>query len=281
MKSNWKKASLKGLKIVISAALLYFVVRKIPFKDIIQIWSALDIFYLIMGAVFFLISQIISAKRLEFYFNAHQFNLNFSRNLTLYFLGMFYNFFIPGGIGGDAYKIYILHKNHGWSVKKLTASIFNDRLSGLLAICCLILIFSTSLLSGEWLLINLAILASGVIIGYLILKKIFPVYRRIYFKTLFISLSIQLLQSVSFVCLLKSLQITDNFTVYIIVFLCSSILSLISFAGIGAREFLFLKASALFHFSSEISVSASLLFTLVTAFFSLTGLFVMMQNRKL
>jgi hypothetical protein len=61
--------------------------------------------------------------------------------------------------------------------------------------------------------------------------------------------------------------------------LASSILSLISFAGIGIREMLFLQASKWFGFQSEISVSASLIFTIITAFFSLFG--VIFQIRKL
>lgn len=78
---------------------------------------------------------------------------------------------------------------------------------------------------------------------------------------------------------LKSLDVTDNFTIYAVVFLASSVLSLISFAGIGVREMLFLQASKWFSFQPEISVSASLLFTMITAFFSLFG--VIFQLRKL
>jgi uncharacterized membrane protein YbhN (UPF0104 family) len=64
-----------------------------------------------------------------------------------------------------------------------------------------------------------------------------------------------------------------------IVFLGSSILSLISFAGIGVREFLFLQASGYFNFNASVSVSASLLFTVITAFFSLFGLAIMFTKR--
>ena len=49
--------------------------------------------------------------------------------------------------------------------------------------------------------------------------------------------------------------------------------------GVGVREMLFLQASKWFSFQPEISVSASLLFTMITAFFSLFG--VIFQIRKL
>jgi len=33
---------------------------------------------------------------------------------------MFYNLFLPGGIGGDGYKIYLLNKLSNKSIKSLT-----------------------------------------------------------------------------------------------------------------------------------------------------------------
>lgn len=278
-RKNTRKVFVNILKIFISIALLYFVFRKIPFRDIAKIWSKVNVFYVVLAAVFFLSSQVLSTKRLEFYLKANDFNLNFRSNLQLYFLGMFYNFFIPGGIGGDAYKIYILNKNFGWNIKKLTSSIFNDRLSGLLAICVLILCSSMVLLSGKLLFFAWILIVVGILMTFFITKRFFSVYEKIFFKTFVISLLIQTLQIICFVFLLKSLGIKENFTIYIITFLGSSILSLISFAGIGVREFLFLQASKYFDFNASVSVSASLLFTLVTAFFSLFGIFSIFRKR--
>ncbi len=277
-KKNTQKVFINILKIFISIALLYFVFRKIPFRDIAEVWSTVNIFYVALAAIFFIASQILSTKRLEFYLKANDFNLNFTSNLELYFLGMFYNFFIPGGIGGDAYKIYILNKNFGWNIKKLTSAIFNDRLSGLLAICVLILIFSILLLPVHWIFLSLILMIAGVLLTFFITKKFFSVYQNTFFKTFIFSVLIQILQIICFVFLLKSLGINENFTIYIITFLGSSILSLISFAGIGVREFLFLQASKYFDFNTSISISASLLFTLLTAFFSLFGIFSMFRK---
>lgn len=149
-KVNLKKLLINFAKIFISIALLYFVFQKIPFREVTVLWAKTNVFYLVISAILFLASQIISTKRLELYFKANDFHLSFRSNVELYFLGMFYNFFIPGGIGGDAYKVYLLNKNFGWSAKKITSSLFNDRLSGLLAICVLILVFSFNLLEAKF-----------------------------------------------------------------------------------------------------------------------------------
>jgi uncharacterized membrane protein YbhN (UPF0104 family) len=261
--------------------LLYFVFKKIPFREVTKVWSKVNVSYVILGAFLFLASQILSTKRLEFYLKVNNFNLSFKNNLKLYFLGMFYNFFIPGGIGGDAYKIYVLNKNFGWNAKKITSAIFNDRLSGLLAICILILIFSIFLLPAKWIFLIVLMSIAGIFLTFLITKKWFPAYQSIFIKTFLISILIQILQIICFVFLLKSLGINENFTIYSITFLGSSVLSLISFAGIGVREFLFLQASKYFDFNTSVSVSASLLFTIVTAFFSLLGLISMFKKIKI
>ena len=278
-KVNLKKLLINFAKIFISIALLYFVFQKIPFREVTVLWAKTNVFYLVMAAILFLASQIISTKRLELYFKANDFHLSFRSNLELYFLGMFYNFFIPGGIGGDAYKVYLLNKNFGWSAKKITSSLFNDRLSGLLAICVLILVFSFNLLEAKFFPILFVLLVVGFFFTYFLTKKLFSTYTQVFFKTFSYSFLVQILQVISFIFLLKSLDVTDNFTIYAVVFLASSVLSLISFAGIGVREMLFLQASKWFSFQPEISVSASLLFSMITAFFSLFG--VIFQIRKL
>lgn len=172
-KVNLKKLLINFAKIFISIALLYFVFQKIPFREVTVLWAKTNVFYLGMAAILFLASQIISTKRLELYFKANDFHLSFRSNLELYFLGMFYNFFIPGGIGGDAYKVYLLNKNFGWSAKKITSSLFNDRLSGLLAICVLILVFSFNLLEAKFFPILFVLLVVGFFFTYFLTKKLF------------------------------------------------------------------------------------------------------------
>ncbi|MBW8361123.1 MAG: flippase-like domain-containing protein [Kaistella sp.] len=278
-KSRLKKILLNAVKIGVSLALLYFVFKKIPFSEVGEILKKVHVFWLILAAVFFLASQVLSAKRLEFFLKTREFHLSFRSNLQLYFLGMFYNFFIPGGIGGDAYKIYLLHKKFGWSAKTLTSALFNDRLSGLLAICVLILLFSATLFEIQWSVLFLVAAFAGILLTFFITKRFFSTFQPVFFKGFVISLFIQILQILCFVFLLKSLGIAGHYIIYSIVFLASSVLSLISFAGIGVREMLFLQASHYFSFEPAVSVSASLLFTLITAVFSLFGW--LFQLRKL
>lgn len=278
--TSLKKLALNLGKILISVLLLYFVFTKIPFKEVTALWKTINVYYLSVAALFFLASQILSAKRLGLFFVQNEFPLSFASNLKLYFLGMFYNFFIPGGIGGDAYKVYVLHKKFGWSAKKLTASLFADRLSGLIAIClisCILAFFALE--DYRWWFLPVFIL--GIVVGYFVFKKILTTFKSIYWRSVALSFGVQALQLICFVLLLKSVGVTSGFLAYALVFLASSVLSLVSFAGIGVREMLFLQAAKYFAFSPQFSVSASLLFTLITAFFSLFGVYFQLRTLNL
>lgn len=260
--------------------LLWLVFNKIPFREVSSLWKQVNVFYLVGASLLFLASQVLSTKRLELYLKAQNFHLSFRSNLKLYFLGMFYNFFIPGGIGGDAYKVYLLNKKFSWGAKKITSSLFNDRLSGLIAIF-LVAIFGGIFILPDyrWLLGLAFIFILGA--SYIGISKIFSTYRKVHFQGLLYSCGIQLLQVLSFMMILKSLNVDSGYILYSLMFLASSVLSLISFAGIGVREMLFFQASKLYHFDPAVSISASLLFTIITAFFSLIGVFFQLKNLNL
>lgn len=279
-KTRIRKTLLNAGKIIISIVLLYFVFTKIPFSEVAALWKKVNVSYLTAAAILFLFSQIVSAKRLELFFTAQNFTLSFKSNLELYFLGMFYNFFIPGGIGGDAYKIYLLNKKFGWSSRKLTSSLFNDRLNGLIAICLIICALGFFSLP-EFKFYILGLVIAGLFAGYFLTTKIFGDFKSIYFKGLGLSLLVQALQIFCFIFLLKSIGVENGFIHYSLLFLASSILSLVSFAGIGVREMLFFQAAKYFDFNPSYSVSASLLFTVITAFFSLLGLFFQIRTLNL
>ena len=62
-------------------------------------------------------------------------------NIKLYWLGLFYNLFLPGGVGGDGFKVYLLGKYKKSNLKTVIGAILSDRVSGLSIIVILLLVF--------------------------------------------------------------------------------------------------------------------------------------------
>jgi len=287
LKINKKKLLTSFLKIVLSIFLLYFVFTKISFIEIWKTVKSVKAYYLLLAVLFFILSQWVSAKRFLLFLKESGYHLSSKSNYILYLIGMFYNFFIPGGIGGDAYKIYILNKNFGWNIKKLTASVFLDRFMGLTAIGVLILILAFQMLEvlGLKSAISLGLIPLGIlliiVISFFFSKHFFPLFINIYKKTLAYSFVIQLLQVLSVICIILSLGDSTNFINYILIFLVSSVLSIFSFSGIGIREYVFYQASLWLGIESSTAVSIGLLFSISTAFVSLFGILYHYSNPKL
>ncbi len=230
---------------------------------------------LVLAGVLLFLSQWVSAERLRYLLSKNTFNISKASNYALYLLGMFYNFFIPGGIGGDAYKVYAMHKKFGWSAKKLTSVLFIDRLTGLAAIGVLTCLLALSLpLFQTMPLAALLIIAIpvGLALFYLIIKRFFASFKDILLRPLLLSLLIQALQVLSLIALLYSISEPTDSIVYAVVFLVSSALSIFSFSGIGIRELIFYQAAVFFAFDSTLAVTVGFLFSFITAVISLFGI---------
>ena len=67
----------------------------------------------------------------------------------------------------------------------------------------------------------------------------------------------------------------------LLVFLLSAVASIASFAGIGVREFLFLKSGAWLAISPELTAAIGVWFTLLTAGVSFFGMYYMIYEKRL
>ncbi len=279
MKSKVKKRLINSLKIALTIALLYFVFTKINISSIRETIKQSQSIYLIPAILLFITSQVLSSFRLKLFFHADKFMISSKSNLQLYLIGMFYNFFIPGGIGGDAYKVFLLKKTFGWKTKKLLKDVLLDRLTGFIAIAVFIISMCTAIIPID-IVPALKYIALGVILveGLLfvnwLLKKIFKTATTLYCKSLLYSIIIQSCQIISVLFILRSLTVEHcQIITYLLIFLVSSVLSILSFSGIGIREFLFLHASLALNLEPSIAVSTGLLFSFITAIVSISGLY--------
>ena len=283
MKRN-RKLLFTFLKIALTVILLYVVFSSIQLHEIWIILKHSNPLLLFLAVISFILSQVVSANRLLSLFKWSDFFLGSKENYRLYLVGMFYNFFIPGGIGGDAYKVYILNKDYQWPIKKLTAVVFIDRLMGLIAIGILLLFFSFFIpfFTKENLIgLLVLLLVIGLVLAYFFVKKLFPSFLGITVQSVLRSILIQLLQCLCIVLLLASISETEDYLKYIIAFLLSSVLSIFSFSGIGVRELLLFQASTLLVFDSAKAVAVGLMFSMITAFVSFFGIYFHFKTFKI
>jgi uncharacterized membrane protein YbhN (UPF0104 family) len=130
-----KKILLTLLQLVVTIAVLYWVFHD-PAKRV-QMGEALRTanYSWIVAAVFaYVLVEIAAAVRWQILLKVQQIHLSIPRVAGLFFIGMFYNQFLPGGTGGDIIKTYLLLKEA--PSKKLGAllAVLFDRIVGLVAL---------------------------------------------------------------------------------------------------------------------------------------------------
>lgn len=274
--ARFSKTIATAIKLLVSGLLIYFIFAKINVHEIGNTLRGSNPYYLLLALVFFLSSKLIAAFRLNLYFHQLEVCLTQKSNLKLYFLGMFYNLFLPGGIGGDAYKGYAIKKKFEVSTKKVVSVLALDRLSGLL----ILFIYASSLLFFIPLetiatLKTLFIIAIplSVLMFYILNKQFFRYALPVFWKSTAYSVLVQLAQLLSVWFIMISLGIELNQIAYLVIFLVSSIVSVIplTIGGIGSREATFFYGASLLGLNENISVGISVIFFLITALTSLFG----------
>lgn len=284
MKSRLIKLGKLFLKLVITSAALYYVFHKIDIKELWQTAKTSNIFLLIASLVLFVLSKAVSSVRLNRYIKSIGIHLTEIYNLKLYLLGMYYNLFLPGGIGGDGYKIYLLNKHYNVKTSKIFWAVMLDRVIGVLALFCMAVLLSyfisypTIYKYFTWLLIPLSI---GI--AFAVYKRFFKDFVKIFFKTNMQSLWVQILQTLSALLILYSLKVYDNTMEYLFVFLISSIVAVlpITVGGLGSREITFAFCANLLGLNETYSVTLSFLFYAITAFTSFWGIIYSLKSELL
>tara|TARA_R110002051_G_scaffold325867_1_gene432541 strand:+ start:73270 stop:74139 length:870 start_codon:yes stop_codon:yes gene_type:complete len=280
------KKLITALKFIISGFLIYFIFTKISLEEVLQTLKKTQPLFLFLALVFFIGSKVVASFRVNLYFGQLQVFLTEWSNLKLYILGMFYNLFLPGGIGGDAYKGYVIKKEFEVSTKKIVSALVLDRLSGLLLLfiyACVLISFLD--LNSVWPIeyIASALIILSIIVFWAIQKKFFTYLTPIFWTSFGYSFLVQLFQLASAYFILKALQIEFNTSPYLFIFLVSSIVSVIplTIGGIGSRELTFFYGATLLHLDENTSIGVSMVFFLITALVSFVGVFYHFKKPKL
>lgn len=274
---KWLRFALQAL---ISVALIAFVIHKIDLSQVKQLLlRPAGLPWLLVALLLFNASKIASAFRLNVYQRHIGVHLPEKQNLRLYYAGMFLNMFLPGGIGGDGYKILVLHRREGTPLKKLFGITLADRVSGLL-ILLLLLCALIPALDIPWPVphVDVLAIAGGVAIcaAFVLMHRWLLNMVGAHMWSVFgYGVAVQSLQLLCVAFLLLYLQVpAANYPAYLAVFLVSSVAAVLplSFGGLGAREVIFFYCMNFLHLDSAHGVVASSGFFLITLVSSLIGI---------
>jgi len=272
------------LKLAVTSALLYYVFSKVHFSEVKSRLLHANYWWMLAGVFFYFASMVASSWRLLSFFKSINLRLDPLFNFRLYMLGIFYNFLLPGGIGGDGYKIYLLTKTYKLPAKKVFWAILFDRLSGLWAVGLIIVCLKVFI---PQIPIDIAIPACvffvGSVIYYIIIKKFFREFSEHFFKGHAKAVLVQTFQVLTVIMILLGQDFDGKFAPYLLAFLVSALAAVVpvTIGGAGARELVFQKSAGFFHINAGLGIYISISFYLISMVVALIGIYYLIRPDRL
>ena len=170
------------IRIVISILLLIFFVYKVDIAKTFEFILDTNYYLILLCVVIYLIGQSISAYKWSIISNAIGFNKRFIEYIQYYYIGMFFNLFLPSTIGGDVGKAYYLSK--GDTAGRKAPAIYTvlaERFSGLTVLVWLgTIAMMTSI--GQSIPFTVKLLFIGLSLSIIIGAPLMPFFMKIVFS---------------------------------------------------------------------------------------------------
>jgi len=294
-----------SLKIIISFVLVAYLVLTFDFSKSWQVILSSNSYYFLLSFLFIVFNYVFSALRWKYLVLTDQ-KISFWYFLKLYFIGSFFNNFLPTSIGGDAYKILKLGEKLNSKTDAFTAT-FLERFLGMVALLVFSIlgIFSYSNVDLTTFVLGFILLILGFVIFLLfypkfkfehrffnkifsILDKIhnsFSRYRRtpqLILISLFSSFIVQFFsimsQFVLFLAVGFNLPLDYSFFAFPVIFLSGYAIPSVN--GIGSQDFLYEKFFSSLGIMTETILAASVLYHLSRFLVSLIGGFFYIIDKK-
>lgn len=302
-------------KLIVTACLLYWLISILDFESLRNTLVKISIPIIMLAMAMQILAFLLGAVRWWLLLNHAQGKVAFTRILPSYYLGLFFNNFLPTGMGGDVVRLLHL-KLRGMKLRYLVTSTVMDRGIGLV----IVLLIGTmcSLLSSEigsfgidrdFLIISVVILIVGIaiivspwfgdILGYLHRRYRETRIRRETLETALLcysyrsrpllvllaallSLAMQTLVIGVYAVLGYSLGLNLPLVTYFvfipIVFLASSLP--ISIGGLGVREGVLVGLLIASSADQQLAISLSLLYLLVLWLTTLPGAAILLTRHS-
>jgi len=132
------------LKAIVSLGLLTYLFSKIDVGSVVRALQNLHLGFFALAWISFFGLQFVGIFRWQIMVRLQGFEHPFGRLASYYFVGLFFNLFLPTSIGGDLGKCYYLAESRS-DILRAVSTVLADRISGMIALLC---IASIALLAG-------------------------------------------------------------------------------------------------------------------------------------
>jgi uncharacterized protein (TIRG00374 family) len=165
---NW---GLAALKVAISAGLLWLILRRFSFEELKAQVLQTHLSVLLVPFSVVLVSNLLGALQWGWLVRKAGVRVKPGRLLGLYFVGLFFNNFGIGNLGGDVYKVYSLGRREGALGPGAGATVV-DRIVSAVALCSLGLVAALSALARGEVPLGVPLVTLALVVPVLVLAAV-------------------------------------------------------------------------------------------------------------
>lgn len=121
------------VRVVLSVALLWFILSSVGIDAVVSNLAVLPPAVLAVALGLAVFNVALSTYKWQLLLAIKDIRLPFRTLFTYYYIGQFFNAFLPTMIGGDGVRIYYLHDAHGAGADA-ASSVIVERLTGLMSV---------------------------------------------------------------------------------------------------------------------------------------------------
>lgn len=271
IKDNHKRIFFAVAKILVSGGLLIWLLIRIGINQIFFQLSSANLWWISASIFAFVVSNFIGSFQWFLLLKSKDLKITFLQALNYYHVGLFFNNFLIGNVGGDAFRIYDVTRKTKDSTNAIS-TVFFDRFIGFFTLTFLAMIVSLiwlQQLASLNIVYTIAIILIGWVLALLFLfneamakrvsilmslllpqvvnNKLRELYfelnsfrhdKRLLFYIFLISIFVQILRVSTHILAARSVGVeTSVFFFFIFIPIIAMAASLpISFGGIGVRE---------------------------------------------
>lgn len=126
------------IKIFVSVALIVFLLTKLGLRDIIDQFATANLWWFMAGIIAFSLSNLLGSLQWYLLMKTRGIDISLTKVISCYYVGLFFNNFLIGYVGGDAIRIYDISRASGNSSDAIS-TVFFDRLIGFVMLTSLAL----------------------------------------------------------------------------------------------------------------------------------------------
>jgi uncharacterized protein (TIRG00374 family) len=310
-----RRPVIMALKIVVTVLLFSWVLSQVDLESLISSLSNTQLLYFALAIASHAIAFLIFSVRWWYLYKTGDNSSKYRDTFKSYYLGLFFNNFLPTGIGGDVVRILRLRKL-GYNTHILISSSLMDRILGLTSILMMGMVALSitptfAISTNTKLFISATAVLAPLGLMFLFSEHMSRLTEFVSQKlhkgkltefslnvistlheyrhkrprvliALILSIIAQYFIIISYVLVGVSLSIDLSIAIYFIiipiVFLATSLP--ISVGGLGVREGVIVSLFTLFNVPTQSAIALSFLYFAIILLISLPGGLVLLSNRK-